>query len=54
MSTKEGLDEWWICPVEIDLRPGGVFAHHWKNTITDLGEREYIDFGGDPFKSGGM
>jgi len=35
VSTKQGLDKWWMCPVEIDLRPGGAFSHHWENTITD-------------------
>ena len=25
VSTKQGLDEWWMCPVEIDLQPGGAF-----------------------------
>lgn len=54
VSTKQGLDAWWMCPVEIDLRPGGAFAHHWENMITALKEHEYIDFGGDPFGSGGM
>jgi uncharacterized protein YndB with AHSA1/START domain len=44
VSTKQGLDKWWIRPVEIDLRPGGIFAHHWEDTIVDLKENEYIDF----------
>jgi uncharacterized protein YndB with AHSA1/START domain len=48
VSTKQGLDNWWMCPVEIDLRPGGLFAHWWQNTITDLQEHEYIHFGGVP------
>ena len=54
VSTKQGLDAWWISPVEIDLRPSGAFSHHWGNTITDLKEFEYIDFCGDPSRSGGM
>lgn len=45
VSTKQGLDEWWITPVEIDLRLGGAFSHHWENTITGLKNNEYIDFG---------
>ena len=28
VSTKQGLDAWWIVPVEIDLRLGGAFSHH--------------------------
>jgi len=51
VSTKQGLDAWWLCPVEIDLRPGGKFSHHWEDTIADLKEPEFIDFGRDP--SGG-
>ena len=45
VSTKPALDTWWICPVEIDLRPGGKFSHHWENTITDLNAHEFINFG---------
>jgi uncharacterized protein YndB with AHSA1/START domain len=54
VSTKQGLDQWWMCPVEIDLRPGGAFSHWWENTISDLKEQEYIHFADDPFGSGGM
>ena len=43
VSTKQGLDEWWMCPVEIDLRPGGAFSHHWENTIMDLKEHARED-----------
>jgi len=51
ISTKEGLDTWWLTrSVEIDLRPGGLFRHHWTNTIRDFKTNEFIDFvgvGGD-------
>ena len=50
ISTKDGLDKWWITPVEIDLRVGGLFSHHWENTILDLKECEFIDFGGMRFE----
>lgn len=53
VSTKQGLDEWWMRPVEIDLRAGGKFSHHWENTITDLKENEFIDFS-VPAGTGGM
>ena len=37
ISTKEGLDKWWLTrSVEIDLRPGGLFRHHWTNTVRDF------------------
>ncbi len=54
VSTKQGLDEWWITPVDIDLRLGGSFSHHWENTITGLKEHEYIDFGDEAGNSGGV
>ena len=45
VSTKEGLSKWWIVnKVEIDLRPGGLFKHHWENTVDDFKNNEYIDF----------
>ena len=45
ISTKEGLDKWWLTrSVEIDLRPGGLFRHHWTNTIRDFKPDEFIDF----------
>ena len=51
VSAKQGLEKWWIVrSVEIDLRPGGAFSHHWENTITDYKENEYIDFGGMRFE----
>ena len=46
ISTKDGLDNWWLCPVEIDLRIGGKFSHHWVNTIIGIENRVSIDFGG--------
>ena len=44
ISTKEGLSHWWMqgSPNEIDLRIGGLLQHHWKSTITDFKENEYI------------
>ncbi len=50
VSTKEGLSKWWMAgsPNDIDLRPGGVFQHHWRSTVTDLKECEYIDFESEP------
>jgi uncharacterized protein YndB with AHSA1/START domain len=49
ISTKEGLDRWWLTrSVEIDLRPGGLFRHHWTNTVRDLKTNEFIDFIGVP------
>ena len=49
ISTKEGLDTWWLTrSVEIDLRPGGLFRHHWTNTIGDFKTNEFIDFVGAP------
>ena len=45
VSTKEGLEKWWLVPPkEFELRPGGVFKHHWDNTVTSFREHEYIDF----------
>ena len=49
ISTKAGLDTWWLTrSVEIDLRPGGLFRHHWTNTIRDFKTNEFIDFVGVP------
>jgi|TARA_B100000315_G_scaffold189448_1_gene179282 uncharacterized protein YndB with AHSA1/START domain len=49
ISTEEGLDKWWLTrSVEIDLRPGGLFRHHWTNTIREFKTNEYIDFMGVP------
>jgi uncharacterized protein YndB with AHSA1/START domain len=49
VSTKEGLDRWWLTrDVEIDLRPGGLFKHHWTNTVRDFRTNEFIDFVGVP------
>ena len=50
VSTKEGLSNWWMAgsPNEIDLRPGGLFQHHWKSTVTDFKEHEYIDLESEP------
>ena len=55
VSTKEGLSKWWIVnKVEIDLRPGGLFKHHWENTVDDFKKNEYIDFGEKSVGFGGM
>lgn len=54
VSTKKGLDRWWMAPVEIELRPGGKFSHHWENTISDLKEHYFIHFVNDSFDSRGM
>lgn len=49
VSTKQGLDQWWITrDVEIDLRPGGLFKHHWTNTVVDFEANTFIDFGAPP------
>jgi uncharacterized protein YndB with AHSA1/START domain len=49
VSTKDGLNRWFLTRnVEIDLRPGGEFKHHWTNTIRDVSEGEFIDFAGVP------
>ena len=49
ISTKEGLDQWWLIhDVEIDLKPGGIFKHHWTNTIGDFQDKRFIDFVGSP------
>jgi uncharacterized protein YndB with AHSA1/START domain len=53
VSTKEGLDQWWLTrDVEIDLRPGGIFKHHWTNTVVDFETSAFIDFGAPPDASG--
>ena len=45
VSTKEGLETWWVVPPSVfDLRIGGAFKHHWDNTITGFEEPRYIDF----------
>tara|TARA_B100000315_G_scaffold246707_1_gene274344 strand:- start:874 stop:1635 length:762 start_codon:yes stop_codon:yes gene_type:complete len=55
VSTKEGLENWWIVTtVETDLRPGGIFNHHWKDIINNYKENEYIDFASLIFKGAGM
>jgi uncharacterized protein YndB with AHSA1/START domain len=55
ISTKEGLDKWWLIrSVEIDLRPGGLFRHHWTNTIRDFKVNEFIDFVGVPGDDSGL
>ncbi len=49
VSTKEGLDRWWITrSVEIDLRPGGLFKHHWTDTIRDFEVNSFIEFESQP------
>jgi len=48
VSTKQGLEEWWMGrSVEIDLRPGGAFSHHWESTGD---EHETCKILADPLK----
>jgi len=55
VSTKDGLSKWFlVSTIEIDLRPGGVFSHHWESRINDFKEREYIDIGDETFVGVGM
>lgn len=58
VSTKEGLEKWWLVPPKaFELRKGSVFKHHWDHTIADFVEHEYIDFvepGGAYAQTGGM
>jgi len=60
VSTLEGLQKWWIvpgCTKTFELKPGGVFAHHWTNEVQRFQEAEYIDFRAYPFSlagTGGM
>ena len=55
VSTQEGISKWWIVDkVEFDLRPGGMFNHHWEDKINDFKENEYIDFSNVSFGAGGM
>ncbi|MEM9104010.1 MAG: SRPBCC domain-containing protein [Pseudomonadota bacterium] len=45
VSTAEGISRWWVAPVKsLDLRPGGVFDHHWKNTVSSFEPLRLIDF----------
>lgn len=49
ISTSESLGKWWIGKsVDLDLRAGGLFRHHWTNSVRDFREKEYIDFVGIP------
>jgi uncharacterized protein YndB with AHSA1/START domain len=50
VSTKDGLARWWLVPPKaFELRPGGLFDHHWRNVIVDFEEHRFIDFSpGDP------
>ena len=34
VSTKEGLNHWFLPTTTIELRPGGTFSHHWESRIT--------------------
>lgn len=44
-STRDGLARWWIAPPKtFELRVGGLFDHHWRNTITDFRAPVFIDF----------
>jgi len=58
VSTKEGLEQWWVVPPSaFELRPGGVLKHHWDNTVLDYQKYDYIDFvesTGDYAGTGGM
>ncbi|MEM6252561.1 MAG: SRPBCC domain-containing protein [Cyanobacteria bacterium P01_D01_bin.156] len=43
VSTKEGLEKWWIVPPRVfNLRIDGLFSHHWDNTITSYEPLRYI------------
>lgn len=45
VSTKEGLETWWIVPPGVlDLRVGGDFKHHWHQTVASFEDHRYIDF----------
>ena len=45
ISSLEGLKKWWIVPpTSLDLRPGGLFRHHWENILFDIREGEFIDY----------
>ncbi len=47
ISTKAGLEQWWLTrTVDIDLRVGGRFDHHWSNTVRSFKENAYIDYVG--------
>lgn len=58
VSTSDGLSKWFLVGQgqrrEIDLRPGGIFKHHWESVVLDFKEREYIDFGDESFVGVGM
>ncbi len=44
ISTKEGLNKWWVAPPRVfELKVGGLFRHHWDNTITSFQAPQYID-----------
>ena len=46
VSTSEGLRKWWMAPSKItmDLRPGGVFRHHWESDIIEVEDQALISF----------
>ena len=58
ISTLDGLAKWWIVPPSVlELRPGGIFKHHWENTVYDFREGEFIDYrepNGSYVGTGGM
>ena len=58
ISSLEGLKQWWIVPpTTLELRPGGLFRHHWENVVYDYREGEFIDFrepNGSYVGTGGM
>ena len=68
VSTSEGLQKWWLSAnyrriaanlggvprYSIDLSEGGIFLHHWRSTVADFKEHEYIEFENVASIGGGM
>ena len=45
VSSQTGLGAWWLVPPSaFELKVGGVFRHHWENTITGFEAGRFIDF----------
>lgn len=45
VSTKRGLEKWWLVPPkEFELKEGGRFCHHWNNVVTRFEPKRFIDF----------
>lgn len=45
ISTKAGLEAWWIAPpTAFELRVGGRFHHHWEQTVLAFEDHRFIDF----------